>query len=394
MAVLVHFAERVNGLTTYIGGINPNNKSIWQLSVSDVILAIESEEWEFVTQAPQTKLAFLRVKQEANTKFLISTPDDVVINNLDYLPPLLSPTGGVWPQSPMNYVGYLGNNKIVPAKVKNVIKNTTPRTRVDITPSKTLNNNTWDVYLTNFGHLHQTLHIETIIPFPAFYTVFISSNAASTYLQQFTSLELTPDKIQELNANNTAYFWWEPTNGAIPNRMAQITFNCYFPQLYWDQSTFTIQITFLTVNPIDRFILQRGSTAFANLIFRNVGPLQPPHVPQPIPQIIVPNLVGVKLSEAINTIDRHRLRYHTISNDPANHPLTYPPEEFVVIDQTPPAGNSVDVNSYITLTSRFDGTAERGIETLTVTNDCNEGVALNLWTYNINTGIYHPEGKN
>lgn len=392
MSVLVHFASRDSlGNTTFIGGIGPGNRT-WQLSVADVIAAIESEEWQFITQAPDTALGKLKVREKNGKKFLISAPDGITENNLDNLPPLAPPSGGVWPQSPINFVGVLANEKY-PINRARLVKEST-RQMVSLIPQKT----TYQKYqfdMSSLGRKHRSIFIDCNIPWPAVYELVLSSDGFSGHsLQYFSISELTIAKQRDLESNNIPYYTWQPGltfyNNGGPSRIPEITFICHFPQSFWDQPSFHIWISYYTLNPVDIEVLKiKYSCGVSYVSFVNLGSSLS-RIPSSPPKIKVPDVEDKIVATAISEINNVGLKTHLNSLSP-NFP-NIDNNTWKVVNQIPEAGKMIESGGLVTLNVKSPKPVEKGIKKVLFYNNYFEQRELTIWTYNQTTAIWTNEG--
>ncbi len=407
MTVLVHFAARdLKGRTTYVGGVGPGNRT-WQLSVGDVISAIESEEWRFVTQAPDNAFGLLQVRDHHGQKFLISTPDGVKENNLDFLPPLLSPMGGAWPQSPMNWPGRLPATKIPVNRIRFLREapDGSPMGWAEIAPvrhdvDKFLT--TWDVDMNRMGRRRRAIAIDWQVPWPAAYRLTLSEvRGAQAHIPWemlwYSGAELTPDKQRELEADEICYYTWEPGpsffNNGGPARIPEVRFNCVFPQKFWNQNSFTIGLGYISWNPVEQMVdvssaLGGGGTSIE---FKNLGVNQDPPPPPP-KQVSVPCVEGKLLRAAMSDIVSAGFKIgFIISTDPVTYP--YPDvDTFTVFKQDPACNTLANEHTTMNLSVQAPMLSPAGIAKLLVLNQYQQQRKLKVWSYNITAATWTDEG--
>lgn len=339
MCVLVHFASRDNrGNTTFIGGSGRNGVT-WQLSVDDAILAIESKEWYFFAQAPSLEITVLLVLERNGKKFLLSSPDNVTTNNLDFLPPLRSPTGGAWPPWPLSIVGILPSKRLLVNRVLFMDRVTMQMVTVEPPAVTDMGDRwKWDVDLKGRGRDHRTIVVDVQIPWPATYYLY---NDQSTLMRGFRQSELTPAKRDELEAAGLDYFGWDfgPTaleNGG-PSRITEIRFAFKVRQKFWDQSSFLVGVGFNTLNAVARGMGVGGADTQLRLELAPAQPNPNPD-PDPDPEVVAPNVVGETVERATAILTEKGFFVFVFASDLANGP---PFVDWIVDTQNPAAGAKV-----------------------------------------------------
>lgn len=276
MSVLVQFASRDSrGNTTFVGGKAPGN-TVWQLSTAEIIPAIESQEWRFWTQSAADELALIQVYERAGKKYLVSTPDGVTTNNLDYLPPLKGPGGGIWPPSPLSIVGPLPNIRLLVNRLSyRDIGN--KRTVTVEPPAKSFDESRagwlWKVDLSKAGRRNpRSIQFDLQIPWPASYLMgaeYLEDSRTGYDVLGFPAAELTREKRDELDAKAVNYFSWDFGPSALDNggpfRITEIRFVVTYRETFWAGTGFRIAVGYLSVNPVDVEILRNPQGAWTTI---------------------------------------------------------------------------------------------------------------------------------
>lgn len=113
---------------------------------------------------------------------------------------------------------------------------------------------------------------------------------------------------------------------------------------------------------------------------------QPPPPPPPPATTVVPNVVGMLLSDAIPVLDNARLRNNEI--DPAGVVQT---NQIRITGQTPAAGNRVALNTTVDLAVVAATTAPTGCSEVRCWNENTASTAYEVWTYT--AGSWKDQGK-
>lgn len=338
MCVLVQYAARnSDGDTTYVGG-RVNDSLTWQLSVADMVGAIETEEWFFFTQAPTGELALLKIRQVDGQKILVSSPDGVVANNLGFLPRIPKPAGGAWPPWPLSIVSILPLKRILVNRV--IFRDRVTSTNVTIEPPPKVETPgqiswTWNVDLSKRGRQHRSIVLDVQLPWPATYYV-----AIPWLIQAFKASELTQTKRDALEAAGTSYFTWDfgPSafNAGGPFRMTEIRIAISLSQRIWDMSKVTIVVGFNSLNPVSQALLGVNVGAWTLINFQ-LDPIVGPD-PQPEPDIPTPNEVGLTVQKALDDLSARGFHIQLLPSDFLYGP---PFVDWLVVSQDPKAGTPV-----------------------------------------------------
>lgn len=390
MAVPVHFAARdTKGRITHLGGVGPQSTT-WQLTASEVIRAIESGEWLFLTQGPEDKIAPVEVRRNTNVPnpWLISVPDQTTVNNLDRLPPLVSPMGGAWPTSPMNYPSVVRKDAMSIQRVRvrlgrnryqdRQVRQSVPVGAFGLLPL---------IDMTGADRSATRLMIDIKLPFPASYFVSVLGDNGA-----FTNLILTGSGRP---TSSDGWFTWGPgptffDNGG-PHRMSEIRLVCALPRWAWEQPAFTIEIGYISLNPYARELLRTTPIVSRLIRFANIGPAlgQPPSPP---PDVVMPNCVGQTLGDAMAQVEAAGLRAQSFAADLLDG---LPHISWQVTAQSPAAGTTLPRGRVVQLYARPTGSVQRppGVKTVRVHNQYQQRRSLQVWNRDITSGSWKDEGK-
>lgn len=387
MAVPVHFAARDrNGRITHLGGVGPN-ATTWQLTAAEVVTAIDSGEWLFLTQGPADRIALVQVRRNTNVPdpWLQSIPDGTQVNNLDALPPIVSPMGGAWPTSPMNYPSVVKRDvlRVQRARVRLPTGGTQERrvrqsVRVDPHGLLPL------IDMTGVDRARSTrLPIDIRLPFPAGYFVNVLGDNGGI------------SNLVHNGPGSEGWFTWAPGpsffDNAGPHRIAEIRVVCAVPRWAWDQPAFTIEIGYISINPYARELLRATPVVSQLIRFTNIGPAlsQPPAAP---PAVAVPDCVGRTLQAAGTLVTAAGLRYQSFAADLLDGP---PHTDWIVATQTPAPGTTTPVGKVIQLYARPTSPSQTvpGVKTVRVHNQYQQARPLQVWSRDLTAGTWTDEGQ-
>ena len=386
MAVPVHFAARdTKGRITHLGGVGPQSTS-WQLTAAEVIRAIESGEWLFLTQGPEDLIARVEVRRNSNipNPWLVSVPDQTTVNNLDRLPTLVSPMGGAWPTSPMNFPSIVstGAMSIQRATVRlgrnrNEDRQVRASVRVGAYGLLPL------IDMTGADRSGTRLTIDIKLPFPAVYFVNVLGDNGA-----IANLILS-------GRGRDGWFTWNagPTffdNGG-PSRIPEIRLLCALPRWAWEQPAFTIEIGYISLNPYARELLRSTPVGSRLIRFANLGQaLGPP--PSAPPDVVMPNCVGQTLSAAMVQVEAVGLRAQSFAADLLDG---LPHISWQVTAQAPATGSSLPRGRVVQLYARPTGSAQTppGVKTVRIYNQYQQRRPLHVWNRDITSGSWKDEGE-
>lgn len=390
MAVPVHFAARdTEGRITHLGGVGPQSTS-WQLTAAEVIRAIESGEWLFLTQGPADKIARVEVRRNSNVPnpWLVSVPDQTTVNNLDRLPTLVSPMGGAWPTSPMNYPSIVRADamSIQRARVRlgrNRYQDRQVRQSVSVGAYGLLP--LIDMTGADRSGTRQTIDIK--LPFPATYFVNVIGDNGAVANLRLTGSGRPP--------SSDGWFTWGPgptffDNGG-PHRMSEIRLVCALPRWAWEQPAFTIEIGYISLNPYARELLRITPIGSRLIRFANLGQAlgQPPGPP---PNVVMPNCVGQTLGAAMAQVEAVGLRAQSFAADLLDG---LPHISWLVTAQTPATGSTLPSGRVVQLYAKPTGSVQTqpGVKTVRVYNQYQQRRSLQVWNRDITAGSWKDEGK-
>jgi len=381
----VNFASRDGeGRITHLGGVGPG-ATTWQLTAAEVVRAIESGTWLFLTQGPEDKIAQVEVRRNLNiaNPWLVSIPDQTTVNNLDRLPPLVSPMGGAWPTSPMNFPSVVRRDAL---QVRRARVRVTPQGRLeDRTVRQSVQVPPWGLLplidMTRADRNATRLTIDIDLPFPGTYYVNVlgDNGALATLVHN--------------GSGRDGWFTWAPgptffDNGG-PHRLAEVRLVCAVPRWAWNQPAFTIEVGFISLNPYARELL-RGTPSASRLIrFANIGAAlaQPPSPP---PDVVVPDCVGQAVSAAMAQLESVGLRAQTLAADLLDG---LPRLDWQVRSHTPTGGSLLPRGRVVQLYAQPSGSASpTGVKTLRVFNRYQQQRPLQVWNRDITAGTWTDEG--
>lgn len=388
MAVPVHFAARDNqGRITHLGGVGPGSTS-WQLSAAEVIGAIDSGDWLFLTQGPQTRLALVTVRRSGSSAYLMSVPDGTTVNNLDNLPTIVSPIGGAWPSSPMNFPSVVRRDRLGFNRARvSVTGRQGPQTRV---PHQSSTIAPWGlmpvVNMSGVDRSATRLSLDVRMPFPATYYVTVLGDSG----------QVAPLRRENSTPASGTHGWftWAPgptffDNGG-PHRLAEMRLVCALPPWAWQSQDFTIEVGSLSINPYARELLGTTPLASQFIRFANLGPAQG-SAAAAAPPVTVPNCVGQTLAEAMDHVEAEGLRSQAFAAD-----LLYglPHVDWRVVSQSPTPGSSLARGRVVQLFAAPDTQpTSQGVQTIRVFNQYQQRRSLHVWNRDITAGTWTDEGE-
>jgi hypothetical protein len=390
MAVPIHFAARDhNGRITHVGGIGPRNTT-WQLTKAEVVQAIEGGTWVFFTQGPMNKPAVVRVQGDN----LVSAPDGVSTNNLDNLPPLVSPMGGGWPSLPMSFPSLVSWQKLLVHRAR-VVTNGPDRVVERPAIYRKWGYYSPDVdspaiYLETTDRHSGWISLDINLPLLSPVQVQVTSVFNAAYL--FTSLKQVSSDIRRDLAADEFYVTEGPSFASTgePDRLNEMRVVCGIPDWAWQDGKFAVQIYYSSLNPYARELYPAGLFVVPAVLFlpKGYAPATPPIVPLNN-NATVPDCIGLTLKQAEAAVVAAGLQPRLSSAALFTPNIT---DNSVVIGQSPVAGTGVRRASWVDLTPTQDASVVRGVKTVRFHNQCQQQRPLQLWINDITSGQWSDKG--
>lgn len=363
------------GVLTHVGGSTWDGVP-WGLTVAEAAALQESRMYSFFVEVPGGQKVDVLVKTSpAGKKYLTTSPDGVVANNLDALPDMPNPLAGVEPPFPLSIpgtstmslmsitsIGYSGNNTLTPLAM------TGP-----LTPGG-----------AGYGFFSPTsfwtqkprwFHLKAIVPFPATYFVFENESI----------LERVPgDAPARRYALETAgKGWWtydlvltkpdgtfDPTK---PTRLTEIKVVIRPGSGAWAKKNIKFLLIVDSINPYCPFGGNRVS-------FRVREPAAPDPPPSP-PTTTMPSVVGQRLDKALITLSGLGLTRIFVIGPAAMA------ADLNVDSQNPAAGTVLKLTDTVALNTSL-AVARTGVKKIVVSNQSNRAKPMDLWLFDYGTGTW------
>jgi hypothetical protein len=395
------------GLLTHVGGSTLDGVP-WGLTIPEAVALQESRMFDFFVEVPTGEMVGVLVKlSPAGHKYLTTSPDGVVANNLDSLPNLPDPLAGVEPPFPLNIpspittglmkvtsIGYSGRdsnsdtlgfwgyyNSQLPAAPK-----LTSLTTTALLPGPTTEFERPGSFWTATP---RSFYLDAIVPFPA--EIIVSENGLSLERVPGDS----PARRWALEAAGKG--WWtlqyvltnpdgtiDPTK---PTRLTEVKVVIRPGSNVWSQKTVGLSLSAFSVNPYC-YRHAPGVTFGSSLQGSGVAfRLKKAAVvaPQPPATATMPSVVGKRLAEAFTTI--YGLGFKSIYNI---GPVAMSTD--LNVDSQSPAGGTANVKltEAVILSTSLVG-VQRGIKKIVVSNQSNRAKPLDLWLFDYATGQWDKD---
>lgn len=361
------------GHITHIGGATLSGIP-WGLTVAQAVEAIESGTWDFYTQVADRYAAVV-----VRGDHLTTIPDSWAPNNLDSLPVDPAPIAGVMPAFPLFYPGVSAMRQ---TRIRQI---------------KVLRNRRWETLFTGDHGVDSllelavprgfhdgnppTFRIDVLVPFPA------QIGASDPVTLPLVSTD-TPEPSRSLEEAGHGWFAMDyiltrpdgtpdPTK---PSRMTEARMHVRATRSSWSSRRYACAVTASSINV--NCLYGGKSQNVQSAAFVLVEPASPPAQP-PVPKVTVPNVVGMRLDAALNTLWAVPLRVTLIGPVDVNTNLQ-------VESQSVSPGAQVNRNSSIILTTQ-QITAAVGVKELRIENRSNRQAALDIWLFDSTTGGWSHE---
>jgi Protein of unknown function (DUF3892)/PASTA domain len=366
-----------NGTITHVGG-SSRRGVVWGLSKAEAASLIQQELWEFFVEVGGARVPVFAVDRSGST-FLTTSPDGLGANNLDNLPMNPQPVAGVLPEFPLSIPGvktmslmritsvqYASGGQLR-SLVSQVLAPGTQSTKVT-TPS------------SFWTQTPRWLYFDVLVPFPCEVTV-----------HELTSLTRVPgDSPAARRAlEDAGKGWWSMDyvltrpDGTIdptkPTRMTEARIIVRPPALDWQLGRVYIGIDCWSLNT---YCYTGAGTSLSGREVA-ISLTKPTAPPPPKTTVTVPNVVGQRLDLALSMLWAAKFTVTVVGPTDVSTNLQ-------VATQDLAPGTMVEEGAGI-LVSTHVITPASGVKSLSIANQSNRAVALDIWLFDYTTGHWSKE---
>ena len=354
------------GNITHIGGSSPPGV-VWGLSTGEATSLVKRREWDFFVEVAG-KQALVVVANRGGSDFLTTIGDDVTANNLDNLPMNPQPLAGVLPGFPLSLPGWgaMGLMRLQSVKYAAGGQLRSLISQVTNAGSETIRLEPAASFWTQSP---RWLYLDVIVPFPC--EVVVVAGVSSLTKVPGDS----PSARRALEAAGKG--WWSieyvltRPDGTIdptkPTRITEARIIVRPSDNDWALGWVYVGVFCHSLNP---HCPSRNGTSFR---------LNKPAVPKPAtPMVEVPNVVGQRLDLALSTLWALNFKVTPIGPTDVKDE---PPGE----GQDLVAGTRVPEGSGILLSTEVI-TAATGFKSMSITNQYDRAMPLDVWLFDHSTG--------
>ncbi len=376
------------GVLTHVGGSTRDGVP-WGLTVAEAVALQESRMYSFFVEVPVGQMVGVVVKTSpSGRKYLTTSPDGVLADNLDALPDMPSPLAGVEPPYPLSLPGPLTTSLMSVTSIGYSGNHTlTPLATSALTPGATIAE-----FLRPTSFWTQTprwFHLTAVVPFPA--EIMVSQNGLS--LEQVPGD--APGRRYALEAAGKG--WWTldyiltKPDGTIdptkPSRLTEVRVVIRPGSTAWLSKNVALSLSAFSINP-NCYIHPPGgnwgwSRQGSSVTFRVKKPAAP--VQQPPATTTLPSVVGEHLDVAMKTLYGLGLKNLFVFG-----PSIVAADQKVDA-QSPTAGTVVKLTDSVYLTASLIA-AQTGVKKIVVSNQSNRAKPMDLWLFDYNTGTWGNKG--
>jgi hypothetical protein len=361
------------GVLTHIGGSTLNGMP-WGLTIAEAAALQEARLFEWFVEVPTGERVSVWVKSSSSgNKYLTTSPDGVMANNLDSLPNMPNPLAGTPPPYPLSIpgpltaslmrvssIGYSGNNTLTPLSVGTLL------------PSATVHE------FSKTGAFWRAtprwFYVNAVVPFPAHYGVSLNSLGME---------KVSGDNIvRRRELESAGKGWWTldfvltRPDGSIdpskPSRLTEVKVVINPGSRAWAAQNFALSLNAFSANP---YCPSHGS----GVVFCVRKPAAPS--PQPPATTTMPSVTGQRLDIALNTLYGLGLSRVFIFGPVAVS------TDLNVAAQNPAAGAVLKLTDSVTLTTSL-ATPQTGTNKIRINNQSNRAHAVDIWLFDMTTGSW------
>jgi len=376
------------GVLTHVGGSTRDGVP-WGLTVAEAVALQESGLYSFFVEVPKGQMVSVWVKTSpAGKKYLTTSPDGVMADNLDALPDMPDPLAGVEPPFPLNLpgpitaslmridsIGYSGNHTL------------TPLATTTLSPGPSVTEFTRPASF--WTQTPRWFHLTAVVPFPAEIMVF----------QDGVSLEQVPGDApaRRYALEAAGKGWWTldyvltKPDGTIdptkPTRLTEVKVVIRPGSTARSRKNVALSLDAFSINPncyIHPPEGNWGSSRQGNGITFRVKKADAP-VQQPPATTTLPSVVGEHLDVALKSLFGLGLKNIFVFGP------SVAAADLKVDSQSPTGGSVVKLTESVYLTASLVA-AQPGVKKIVVSNQSNRAKPMDLWLFDYDTGTWGSKG--
>lgn len=382
-------ARNPAGVITHVGGATDRGTP-WGLTVQEAIDLQESRHYSWYVEVPAGKRVPLMVRRTGGGRpYLTTSPDGIQANNLDSLPNMPHPLGGVEPPFPLNIPGtwtvslmsvdsvtYSLNSSVPPITSSPLTMPWGDRAG-EPTPE-------FQPPATFWRQAPRALRLACTLPFPADYQVSLNGVSGPNVMRWVPQDALgTQQSIQQAGGG-----WWTHEfvltdalgnyDPRLPARLTPVRVLVYPGTRAWATGRINITLVSRSINP---HCEGNSSGAYVSFTIRKPAVTTPSQPPKQT--VVVPSVVGQRLDVASRAIWGLGLGLTTLG------PVGVA-ADLQVDSQSPVGGTTVTLPKGVTLSTSF-AAAPKGTKQLVITNQSNRAKPLDIWLRDTTTGQWSKE---